>query len=299
MFSPVLWALLAAYLPLVGWIGLGSLGTRLVPKAMVDQLGKLLFWVAGPLTVLGFSRGTDLSGPLWAASIYAWVGMATAAVFAWLWTRQWQPAQRGSFLLAAMFGNTGCIGFPVTLALLGKEGLRWALFYDQLGTIIGAYGLGIFLVSRSTNITVWKSLGRVLRNPILWAFVVGLITHDWPAPAWLDRSLEVGAWTAIALTLVQIGLRIGQVRSWQVVWRVLPALGIKLVLVPFGIWLFARSLPEVAYSAVVLQSAMPPAFAALVLAEEFDLDREMAVAAIVTGILALGLTLPVWVLLTG
>jgi predicted permease len=47
-----------------------------------------------------------------------------------------------------MVGNTGYLGFPVILALVGEKYFGWALFYDMLGSAIGAYGLGVVLAAR-------------------------------------------------------------------------------------------------------------------------------------------------------
>ena len=45
---------------------------------------------------------------------------------------------------------------------------------------------------------------------------------------------------------------------------------------------------------VVLQMAMPPAFATVVLAETFDLDRDLAVTTLAVGVMVLLVTLPIW-----
>lgn len=45
---------------------------------------------------------------------------------------------------------------------------------------------------------------------------------------------------------------------------------------------------------IVLQMAMPPAFATLVLAETFNLDRDLAVTALAVGSIILLVTLPLW-----
>lgn len=45
---------------------------------------------------------------------------------------------------------------------------------------------------------------------------------------------------------------------------------------------------------MVLQTAMPPAFATLVVAETFELDRDLAVTAVAGGTIALLFTLPLW-----
>jgi predicted permease len=50
---------------------------------------------------------------------------------------------------------------------------------------------------------------------------------------------------------------------------------------------------------LVLQAGMPPAIATLVLAEEYDLDRELTATALALGYVAALLTLPFWLLLWG
>jgi hypothetical protein len=45
--------------------------------------------------------------------------------------------------------------------------------------------------------------------------------------------------------------------------------------------------------------AMPPAFATLILAEVYELDRELSVTAVAVGSISLLLTLPIWLLLFG
>jgi predicted permease len=45
---------------------------------------------------------------------------------------------------------------------------------------------------------------------------------------------------------------------------------------------------------IVLQMAMPPAFATLVIAETFDLDRDLTVTALAGGSIFLLVTLPIW-----
>jgi predicted permease len=46
--------------------------------------------------------------------------------------------------------------------------------------------------------------------------------------------------------------------------------------------------------AIVLQMAMPPAFATLVIAEVYNLDRDLSVTALAVGSGGLLVTLPIW-----
>ena len=50
---------------------------------------------------------------------------------------------------------------------------------------------------------------------------------------------------------------------------------------------------------VVLQAAMPPAFATLVLGETYNLDRQLTVTAIALGAIVLLFALPLWIGLFG
>jgi hypothetical protein len=45
---------------------------------------------------------------------------------------------------------------------------------------------------------------------------------------------------------------------------------------------------------IVLQMAMPPAFATLIITEAYDLDRELTVTTLALGSVTILLTLPLW-----
>ncbi len=328
--------LLGLYAPLVGWTGLGLLlGSRL-PKAIADGLGKGLFWIGVPLSVVGFLRHADLSGPIWIAPLIAWAAILLGLGLAWLgiWGLQRQqsgacgatrsthptridnqradtplsgqqqpdrlypPPTRGSFLLSAMVGNTGYLGYPVTLALVGPGLFGWALFYDMLGTMFGAYGLGVLLAARFGQGTrsPQQMLGTLLLNPALWGFIAGLWLRDIPLPPLLDNGLKAVAWGSIALSLILIGMRLSQLQLQHSLKLASFGLGIKMLVVPLllgaGIsWLGIHGAPRLV---MVLQMAMPPAFATLMLTEAYDLDRELTVTALAGGSLALLALIPFW-----
>lgn len=231
------------------------------------------------------------------------------AGLAWAWlklegkAKSWSNASQGSFLLAAMVGNTGYLGYPVTLALVGEKYFAWALFYDMLGTVLGAYGLGVALAARFGTGTGshWQLAVAMLQNPALWSFGFGLAFRDFPLPALAERGLLAFAWTGVALFLVLIGMRLSQLSSWGSLRPACLSLGIKMLLVPL---ILGAGLPLVGVTgsarlAIALQMAMPPAFATLVLAEVYNLDRDLAVTALAVGCAGLLLLLPVWLWLFG
>ena len=294
--------LLNLYLPLVGWTLLGWPMGRYLPKTAPTYLGRFLFWFGVPASILAFLRGADLSGQIWIAPIIAWVAILLGAGLAWLWSRHqptWSKPTQGSFLLASMVGTTGYLGFPIALALGGQQLFAWALFYDMLGTTWGAYGLGVVLASRlgleGTQSRSQLTLA-LLKNPALWSFALGLSSRNVPLPSWLETSLHQAGWSAIVLALVLIGMRLSQLPSLSRLDSAAVSLAIKMIVVPLTVSLGLPFLPigDAAKHTIVLQMAMPPAFATLVLAETYGLDQDLAVTALAVGSIGLLFMLPVW-----
>ncbi|MBW4576235.1 MAG: AEC family transporter [Aphanothece sp. CMT-3BRIN-NPC111] len=286
---------------LLGWV----LGRQL-PKIIPVYVGKFLFWVGVPISIFAFLRQADLSGQIWIAPAAAWVAILLGAGLAWIWIKRqasWIKPTQGSFLLAAMVGNTGYLGYPVTLSLVQPQYFGWALFYDLIGTTLAAYGLGVILAARFGlgAQSRWQLIQTVLINPALWSFGLGLVLRHLPLPTLAEQSLHWSAWAVVALSLVLIGMRLSQLSSWGSLQQASISLGIKMLLVPLflGICLSLLGVTGPPQLVIVLQMAMPPAFATLVLAEAYNLDRELAVTALAVGSIGLLVTIPVWLLLFG
>ncbi|MBE9179264.1 AEC family transporter [Oculatella sp. LEGE 06141] len=322
--------LLKLYAPLMAWVGLGIVLGRKLPTVVPFQLGQFLFWIGVPVSIVVFLRQADLSASIWIAPIVAWIAIALGAGFAWAWIQGqaylarlaaryleapvglswWQrrlatsaqpipqrPSQ-GSFLLSAMIGNTGYLGYPVILALVGPQYFGWAIFYDTIGSTLGAYGLGVLLAARFGMATQnpWRLIAATLKNPALWSFGFGLGFRRIPFSEPVEGSLRGAAWGVIALSLLLIGMRLSQLRSWRSMKRAIVSLSIKMLIVPLLVglgltWVGFTGPPQLV---IVLQVAMPPAFATLVIAEAYNLDRELAVTALAVGSMGLLVMLPIW-----
>ena len=206
-------------------------------------------------------------------------------------------------LLAAMVGNTGYIGYPVALAVVGTKYFAWALFYDLLGSTLGAYGLGVILAARfGKGVNNSRQLAQaILINPALWSFGLGLVFRQIPLPHLAELSLQKLGWMVVSLALVLIGMRLQKLNSWHSLPKASISLVIKMLLVPLilGSCLSLFGITGAPRLIIVLQMAMPPAFATLVIAEAYDLDRDLAVTALAIGTIGLLFTLPMWLSLFG
>jgi malate permease and related proteins len=303
---PGLENLLKLYMTLIGGVGFGlGLGYAL-PRTIPFYLGKALFWIGAPLSIMVFMRQADLSAAVLIAPLMGWVALLLGAILAWVWLRQWNNTPRstqGSFLLSTMVGNTGYLGYPVILTLVGDQYFGWAVFYDTLASTLGAYGLGVVLAAyfgqgASSRGELLKAL---VQNPALGSFWVGLALRPVPLPAAIEVGLRSIAWGVIALSLLLIGMRLSQIRSWQNIQPAVISLCIKMLMVPL---ILGACLPLVGIVGaprlvIVLQMSMPPAFATLVIAEAYNLDRELTVTTLAIGSIGLLLLLPVWIGLWG
>ena len=294
------------YYRLIATVSIGFLLGRLLPNTALNRLGKFLFWIGVPIGIVAFLRKTDLSGAIWIAPAVAYAAMLLGAFFAlvgikcqsyFTHTVPSSPIQ-GSFILSAMVGNTGFLGYPIILAVHGTQYFAWALFYDLLGTLFGAWGLGAVIAARfggsATNF--WQSTKVILINPALWSFGFGLLFRQVEIPSNAEFVLEKLAWGGVALSLVLMGMRLSKLKSFQNLPQAAISITIKMLLVPLilGITLRFLGLTETPAKVILLQTAMPPAFSTLIIAENFNLDKDLAVTTVAAGTAMLLLTLPLW-----
>lgn len=158
--------------------------------------------------------------------------------------------------------------------------------------------MGVFIAARFGGGVQnhWQTARAILINPALWSFGFGLLFRQATIPTVAEFWLEKFAWSMVALSLMLIGMRLALLKSWRSLPQVGMSLGIKMLLVPLilGSILPVFGLTGSVAKVIVLQMAMPPAFATLVIAETFNLDRDLAVTALAAGAIVLLVTLPVW-----
>jgi len=311
--SQLVTQLLEVYLRLASGILLGWILGRLLPGITARYLGQFLFWIGVPLSIVAFLRRADLSKAMWLAPLTSWLAIILGAGLAWLWL-QWSLSQfhhpkvadrpfQGAFLLSAMVGNTSYLGYPIILSVLGEKYFGWALFYALLGTLLGAYGLGVFLAAYfgQKSSSIKQMTLSVALCPTLWALAFGLCFRQVNLSPGVDEVLKTIAWTVVWLSIILIGMRMSRLSSWKSLPLVGNSIVIKMILVPslLGAVLVSFGLSGQPLLVMVLQTGMPPAFATVVIAEAYDLDRELAVTTVAVGSATLLVTLPLWLFLFG
>jgi predicted permease len=318
------------YTRLIGWVLAGFILSKFLPKSVTGYLGKLLFFVGAPFSVVAFMRKTTLSGYLAIAPVSAWIALLVGAGLAWIWIdlglsderlknisrglaikadsheqentlvqTNWSRPTQGSFLLAMMVGNTGFLGFPVILTLVGAEYFAWGLFYD-LSVSLGVQIFGVALAAYYGSAERMKNwidpVITVIKNPSLWAFVVGAYVKTLNLNPQIDQFFQNGAWLVINLFLILIGLQLSRLSSLKNLKQGLTCLSIKMLLTPLvvgtGLMFFGVTGPP--RLLLVLLMGMPPAFVTTLYAERYGLDRDLAITTVALGSILILFTIPLW-----
>jgi malate permease and related proteins len=215
---------------------------------------------------------------------------------------QYNRNQQGSFILAGMLGNTGFVGLGILPDLISPENMSWAIFFSLTQNLIGTYTIGVLVASHfggaSAESRWWGLVRNVLFVPSLWAFGLGYSTRSWVAPEWLDAIGKGWYYWVIPASFLLMGMRLGSMEGWQSVQRAIGPVFLKLLLLPLFVALGTTLLGVTGEPrlALVMMSGMPCAFAGLILAEEYDLDRDLAASSIALSTIGLLIMIPVWLL---
>lgn len=219
-------------------------------------------------------------------------------------------SQLGAAVLVGMFGNTGFLGYPITLALMPAM-FTGAVLIDNFGMSVPLYCSApvIGAAFGTTQSSSRDMLLRIARSPILIAAVLGIVLRQVTLPmAIIHAPFLSAAGTAVDKCLVYLGqgttplilLALGVTLQPRAVRQyALPLIltcGAKVILEPLIVWplcQLAGLSPEQTALAVMI-AAMPTSVMSSVLAGQYDLDGEFAVATVFVTTLLSAVAVPLW-----
>ncbi len=187
-----------------------------------------------------------------------------------------------TFLLVAMFSNSGNYALPVVLFAFGKEALAFASVYFVTSAIL-IYTAGI-LVAASGRGSVRTALTRLFRVPAVYAVAAAVIVLATGAtvPVVVMRPIRLLSDAAIPVMLLVLGMQLERATRPKHPAAVATAVVLSLVVAPiiaFGL-AAALGLAGAARQAAIIEASMPAAVITTVLALEFDLDAGFATSVV-------------------
>jgi predicted permease len=236
------------------------------------------------------------------------IGLALAVVAIAGWLAWWLSSrvlrlpryQTGAVISAVLCVNTGYLGYPLTVALLGRDDLPQAVLYDVAVTgpslLLGAFAIGAAFGTRAGESPRQRAVAFLTRNPPLYAAVAGLL-----APQALAPDLLVDASQALVVAILPIGFfavgatlaedaERGELRLPPPLTKpVAIALACRLAVVPALLILLAAPLIDLP-AAYRLLAAMPTGLNSMIVAHTYGLDMRITAEAVTwsTGIVVLG-----------
>lgn len=198
--------------------------------------------------------------------------------------------QVGAVVCTVLSVNTGYLGYPLTVALLGRHQLSTAVLYDVLVTgpclLLGAFAVGAAFGTKAGEGPRERVRAFFTRNPPLYAAIAGLL-----APHALAPTALVDISQALIVAILPIGFfAVGATLAENAEHGELPmpppmtrpvALTIvtRLAVVPGLLMLLAAPLIHLP-PAYRLLSAMPSGLNSLVIAHAYGLDMEITAEAV-------------------
>ncbi|ODT59222.1 MULTISPECIES: AEC family transporter [Paracoccus] len=298
-------------LPFFALIGLGwaAAATRFFPAQGAAWLTKFVFYFALSAMLFRFAAGVDLGQLFDLRFVLAYLAGSTA-----VWALGLCIARaRGLALPEAameaqccMIGNTGFLGVPMLVVLLGPAAIGPVLMvliidmlvFSTLITLIvhGSRHGGLRLVA------ALPVLRGVAANPMILAMVAGLAWGGMalPMPAPLDEFLALLGAAATPGALFAIGASLAGRR----LARLAPSAwlsGAKLVLHPAAVGLAAWGfgVDPVAAGVMVVAAGLPVAGNVYILAQHFGLAQQRVSTAILISTAGSIATIPVLIVLIG
>jgi predicted permease len=194
-------------------------------------------------------------------------------IVAWIIFKIIRQKHSGLYLPISIMNSVN-IPFPIIFLVYGQEGLYAATLFMIPGGVI-AYSVGIYIASGKD----WRgALKEVFKIPPIYAAVLGLLLNmlEVNVPEVITRPLEIIGLMAVPLVLLVLGNNLAKIRITSVPTTILASflrIGVGLGLGFLAATIF--DLTGVLRAVVILNSAMPAAVNAAIIATKYDNESEL------------------------
>ncbi|MBD9529179.1 AEC family transporter [Paracoccus sp. PAR01] len=292
-------------LPFFLLIGTGWLAgwTRFFPQEATGWLTKFVFYFALSAMLFRFAASVDVQRLFDPAFVMAYLGGSLAVWALAMTVARWRGlplAEAAMEAHTAMIGNTGFLGVPMLVVLLGESAIGPVLMVLTIDLVVFSTLITLLVTGarqgRITLATIGPLARGIVANPMIVSMVAGLLWArlHLPMPAALDEFLSLLGAAATPGALFAIGASLAG-RSAE---RLGPALWLsaaKLILHPLAVAIAALLIFDVEpFSAGVMITAasLPVAGNVYILAQYFGVAAHRVSTAILISTAASIATLP-------
>ena len=267
--------------------------TALAPRAARAAL-QLMLYVLVPFVSFVSIAHLALTVGAGVGLVFAYLGLGVAGIAVWAIGRSVLDVPRpvlGALICSAVLVNTGYLGLPMTVALLGTSHLGAAVAYDQVVSgpmlFIVGFGVGAAFGVRGGESSRARFRTFLTRNPPLIAVVAGLLAPASLAPGALVHASHLVVDALLPLGFFVVGVTLSTERREDDApllelpdRRVLLGVGARLLVAPALLALVSALIVRLP-SAYVLLAAMPTAVNSLLVGHAYGLDQRLIATIIV------------------
>jgi malonate transporter len=285
-------AILATTFPFFALVlcGYVAVRRRMLPQLAIPGMNSFVLYFALPCLLYRFGSTTPLAQLLdpGVFGVYLLCGLVTVALVTGIARARGMDWNNGAFgALVAAFPNTGFMGVPLLVALLGPRASGPVIVTIAIDLIIttslciamSRFGQG------GSGTALRHALAGVGRNPLPWAILLGALASGLglglPGPAEDTIGLLAGAASPVALfTIGAVLARSHMNATGPTVWAdVAPVALVKLLLHPALMFAVGHAaiavgapLDPFAFKVLVLVACLPCASNVALLTERFGAD---------------------------
>ncbi|MBJ7520374.1 MAG: AEC family transporter [Solirubrobacteraceae bacterium] len=259
----------------------------------VQRAVKWALWGIIPPIVIVITARLELSSGVGAGIVFGYLVLAAVGLLAWVIGSRVLHLPRsstGALIVTSILANTGYLGIPLILVLLGGDEVGFAIVWDSIISypmaFIVAFAIGAAFGDHGASDVRDRILSFFTKNPIPWAFAIGLLLPDaWVSDGLFD-AMKILASSLLPLGFFMVGVQLsaeGEHGTFRfpppLTAPVATVLGLRLLVAPLlllGIAAATVSIPD----AYHLQAAMPCGINALIVAHVYELDLRLTSAAI-------------------
>jgi malate permease and related proteins len=270
-------------------LGYGVKRFSLVDDAFLQQLNKLVYYIALPLLLFYKIAAADFRASfnihlVGGLAVVMVAGFALSYLFAVL--RKYPDDVRGTFSQCAFRGNLAYVGLALVFNAYGEEGL--AVAGILLGFIVPVLNffsiIAMLLPQQKSRLGLSFFLQQIALNPLILASFLGI---SWsflqlPIPRIMDSALNIVTGMALPLALISIGASFSVKKLRGDLTVAFWATAFKLALMPLGAALFLVLLGVQGQDLAigVIFAGTPTATAAYIFSRQMYGDAELAGAII-------------------
>lgn len=289
-------------LPVLSIIFVGFIFGKIFKKSSTEIASKIAFFIFAPVMTIQVIRTGDIEfTALSRIAITFFVIQIILAIIVYLISKisKVKKEELNTHLLTVLFTNCGYYGFPIILLAYGEKGLLIAVEYVFFFNLMTAT-LGVFLAS-GAKLSLKESLLEMLKIPLIYAFGIGLVLNitKIQLPKLIDSTLTTLNSAAIPILLLVLGLELSRINIKSYAKSALLLVGERLFLGPAVALitiLLINTVQGLEAKVIILESAMPTAFNALLLAKELGGNYKIVATTVFLTTLFSPLTLSLFVL---